>query len=294
MNKQIRIILRQRFGIFVFMMFLFVKGLSQDTTITQQNFEIDTTGISDSLTTIQSVADTINPIQVDTAESFSFRKIENNAFDVGENLIFEIAYGFVVAGTARMSIPDTQRVNGRLCYHIVTKARSSKFFSVFFKVRDRVESFIDVEGIFPWKFEKHLREGSYRADRYTVFDQINQRVFYKKDTLEAPRYVQDVLSSFYYTRTVDLEVGESVSIENHSGRKIYPLKILVHRKERIKVPAGTFNCIVVEPVLKGEGLFKHKGKLKIWLTDDERKMPVLMRSKALIGSIDVRLKAFRL
>ena len=223
-----------------------------------------------------------------------FRKIENRAFSVGEHLVFEIAYGFIKAGTATMSIPDTQWVNGRPCYHIVTTAQSNKFFSFFFKVRDRVESLIDMEGIFTWKFEKHIREGKFRADKYVEYDQYHRYVITKKDTMVVPLYVQDILSSFYYARTVPIKVGESFDIDNYADGKMYPLKILVHKKERIKVPAGSFNCIVVEPVLKGAGLFNQKGKLTIWLTDDERKMPVLMKSKVVIGSIDARLKSFKI
>ncbi len=231
---------------------------------------------------------------VSSENKVQFRKIENKAFSVGEHLVFEIAYGFIRAGTATMSIPDTQWVRGRPCYHIVTTAQSNKFFSFFFKVRDRVESLIDMDGIFTWRFEKHIREGKFHADKYVEYDQYLREVITKKDTMAVPLYVQDILSSFYYARTVPMEVGDSFDIDNYADGKIYPLKVLVHRKERIKVPAGSFNCIVVEPVLRGEGLFNQKGKLTIWLTDDERKIPVLMKSKVVIGSIDARLKSFKI
>ena len=220
------------------------------------------------------------------------RKVENKAFAVGENLVFDIAYGPVIAGTATMSIPDTQWVEGRPCYHIVTTAESNAFFSNIFKVRDRVETFIDMEGIFPWKFEKHIREGKYRSDRYVQYDQWNRRVVMGKDTLLVSPYVQDVLSSFYYARTVPLEVGKSFDIDNYGDGKLYPLKVLVHKKDRVQVPAGTFHCVIVEPVMRVEGIFNQKGRLAIWLTDDERRIPVLMKSKVIIGSIDCRLKSF--
>ncbi len=233
--------------------------------------------------------DTLNDKSIATS---AFRKLENKAFQVGEHLVFDIAYKFVVAGTATMSIPDTQWVHGRPCYHVVTTAKSSTFFDMFFKVRDRVETFIDMEGLFPWKFEKHIQEGKYRADRYVEYDQINHIAIHnQKDTLAVPPYVQGVLSSFYYVRTVPLEVKKSFDIDNYGDGKLYPLRVLVHRKMRVEVPAGVFDCIVVEPVLRSEGIFNQKGRLAIWLTDDERRIPVLMKSKVLVGSIDVRLKA---
>jgi len=233
------------------------------------------------------------PLPPTAGQDTVFRRLENHAFGRGEHLVFEIAYGFVKAGTSTMSVADTQRVQGRLCYHIVTTAESNSFFSAFFTVRDRVESWMDVDGLFSWKFEKHLREGKFRSDRYEVYDQINRRVFAKSDTFDAPPYVQDILSSFYYARTQPLDGGQPFfDIDNFADGRVYPLRVVVHRRDRVKVPAGTFNCIVVEPVLRHEGLFKQTGKLTIWVTDDGRKMPVLMKSKVIIGSIDARLKKY--
>ena len=223
-----------------------------------------------------------------------YESVDNRAFGVGEHLVFDIGYGFIKAGTATMSIPDTQWVAGRPCYHIVTTARSSKFISVFYNVHDRLDAWIDLEGIFPWKLEKHIREGSYSSDRYAFFDQVNQRVISGKDTLEVSSFVQEVLSSFYYVRTRILEVGDAFDVDTWGDGKIYPLRVLIHRRERVNVPAGKFDCLVVEPVLRSEGIFKHQGRLQIWMTDDERRLPVQMKSKIPIGSISCRLREMRL
>jgi hypothetical protein len=284
--------------------FLFILGsftnsfgqkVAQDTTRLQKAARIDTSSVRRDSLESPRLDSLISDVPEDEVkEMLQFREVENRAFSVGEHLVFDIAYGVINAGTATMSIPDTQWVQGRPCYHVVTTAVSNKFFSSFFKVRDRAESFIDTEGIFPWKFEKHIREGKYRADRYVEYDQRNRRVIYNKDTLAVSPYIQGVLSSFYYVRTVPLEVKKSFNIDNFGDGKIYPLKVLVHKKERVRVPAGTFDCIIVEPVLRSEGIFKHKGRMAIWLTDDERRMPVLMKSKVLVGSIDVRLRSFKL
>jgi hypothetical protein len=225
-----------------------------------------------------------------TGGEFQFRRAENRAFRVGEVLEFEVAYGMVNAGTAVMSIPDTQWVQGRPCYHIVTTAESNPFFSRLFKVRDRVESLMDMEGLFSWHFHKQLREGGYRSNRIERFDPVHRLAYTKRDTIDTPPFVQDILSAFYYTRTRPLHPGQPFDIECFSGKHVYPLRVIVHRREKIEVPAGEFRCVVVEPVLRGEGLFNQKGKLTIWLTDDERRIPVLMKSKVLIGSIDCRLK----
>ncbi|MDW7682434.1 MAG: DUF3108 domain-containing protein, partial [bacterium] len=177
------------------------------------------------------------------------------------------------------------------CYKIQTDARSSAFFSAFFKVRDKVISYMDRQGLFSWGFEKHLREGSYASDQYVDYDQFNGwAVTNKKDSLRIPPCVHDILTSFYFVRTQSLEPGNSLFLDNHADNKLYPLEIKVHKKERIRVNAGTFDCIVVEPILRASGLFKSKGRLLVWLTDDERKIPVQMKSKIIIGYITAELK----
>ena len=219
------------------------------------------------------------------------RIIPNNAFKLGEKLTFIIRYGIIKAGSSTMAIPDIVNHNGYECFKIITKARSSNFFSAFFKVRDEVVSYMDKDGLYTWGFEKHLREGNYRSDRYVDYDQVHGwAVTNKKDSLRIPPCVQDILTTFYYIRTRKLEVGKSYFVDNHADNKLYPLEVKVHKKERIKVKAGTFDCIVVEPILRASGIFKSKGRLLVWLTDDERKIPVQMKSKILIGYITAELK----
>jgi hypothetical protein len=101
-----------------------------------------------------------------------------------------------------------------------------------------------------------------------------------------------VLSAFYYVRTQPLEIGKSLFIDNHADKKNYPLEVKVIRKERIEVEAGTFDCLVVEPILQASAIFEQKGSLTVWLTDDHIRMPVLMKSKVVIGSIATELTEY--
>jgi len=228
-------------------------------------------------------------------ESAGFdRYVENLAFGPGEKLYFDIGYGFINAGQATLEVVDLIEYSERPCYQIVSTAKSNKFFSSFYKVEDVVESIVDATGIFSWHFEKHVREGGYRADRLYRFDQPKNLVYYGKDTIEVAPYVQDALSVLYYVRTQKLKIGQSYFIENFTDGKKYPLEVKVHRRETIKVKAGKFDCIVVEPLFLTSGVFKHEGKLTVWLTDDRLKMPVLMKSKVLVGSISAELTDYEL
>jgi hypothetical protein len=222
------------------------------------------------------------------------RYVENVAFGVGEKFSFDINYGFVNAGTATMEVQDIIEYEGRPCYQIVTRAFSNSFFSSFYKVEDRVESIVDAIGIYSWRFEKILKEGKYRSHRMYSFNQRENLVYYDKDTTEVAPYVHDALSILYYIRTQDLKVGESIFVDNYLDGKKYKTEIKVVKKEQIDVDAGTFDCLLVEPLMQSVGVFKHSGKLKVWLTDDRLKMPVLMKSKVLVGSITAELTDFQL
>ena len=241
----------------------------------------------------------IEPIKLD-------RIVKNKAFKVGEKLTFDVRYGFLTAGHATMEVKEMITVKDSFsAYHIVSIAQSTKTFDLFFKVRDRVESILDSRGIFSWGFTKNLREGAYKFDLFVDYDQLYgkaniEMIRYHNDEplrikekedfeLKIPKYVIDVLGAFYYVRTQPLRLGEPILIPNHDNKKIYNLKVIVQRREEVKVKAGKFKCVVVQPRLKGDAIFKQKGKLWVWLTDDELKIPVQMKSKAFIGSVYTEL-----
>ncbi|MEZ5065211.1 MAG: DUF3108 domain-containing protein [bacterium] len=216
-------------------------------------------------------------------------------FGVGEKLEFSIDYGFINAGGATMEVVGLRKVSGQQCLDIRTEARSNGVFSKVYKVWDRAQTFVDPESLLPWRFEKKLREGGYHKDVLVKFDRRRDFALYEEgDSVSIHPQVQDELSAFYYVRAMDLEVGRDVSIDSHSNRKNYPVRVIVHGRETVEVPAGKFDCLVIEPVMAEEGIFTAKGKLTIWVTDDERRMPVLMKTKVLVGSIGASLKRYEL
>jgi hypothetical protein len=244
-------------------------------------------------------ADSIFPYVATALSDSVYRSYENSVpvrvgFGVGEKLVFSIQYGIVTAGEATLEVRNIAIINDRPCYNIISDARSNKTFSLVFKVRDRYESYMDTTHLYSLRYEKHLREGNFKKDEYVDFDQDNHKAVYKDKVIPIPPRTQDVLSSLYYVRTLSLEIGKSIGVANHTDGKNYPILVKVLRKEQVTVDAGTFDCIVVEPILQSSGVFRHKGKLTVWLTDDIYKMPVLMKSKVMIGSIAAVLKSYTL
>lgn len=216
-------------------------------------------------------------------------------FGPGETLEFSIDYGVVGAGHATMEVTGMRRVSGHDCFDIRTEAKSNAFFSKFYKVWDRAQTFVDPATLLPWRFEKHQREGGYRKDIVIKFDRDRTFARYENgEEVVMPPYAQDELSAFYYLRTLPLEVGQDVLIDNHTNRKNYPLKVIVHGRETVEVPAGKFDCWVIEPVMREGGIFTAKGTLTIWITADERRMPVKLRTKIVVGAVTASLTEYRL
>lgn len=215
-------------------------------------------------------------------------------FGEGEHLVFAIQYGLIYAGDATLEVRSNAELNGRKAYHLVSIARTNKTFDVVYKVRDRHESYMDMEHLHTVRFEKHLREGKFGRDKVIDFDQINHLAIYPDKEVGIPPNTQDFISALYYIRTIPLEPGQAVWMPNHSDGKNYPIFVKVLRKEQVEVQAGKFDCLVIEPVLETSAIFENTGKLTIWLTDDNFRMPVLMRSKVAVGSFEAVLKEFTL
>jgi hypothetical protein len=233
--------------------------------------------------------------QTSYSQKSDFRKVENKAFKVGEKLRFDVKYGFVTAGIAEYSITKISKLAGRNVYNVSFNVNSVPAFDPFYKVRDHYETYIDIEGIFPWRFEQHIREGGYSRDFSAFFDQRKGKAKTSEGSYDIPKYVNDIVSALYLARTFDFsksKEGDKVNLENFYKDKVYPLDVVFRGKERVTVAAGTFDCIILEPMVREGGLFKSDGNIIVWLTNDDLKIPVKVKTKILIGSIDAELTGY--
>jgi hypothetical protein len=208
----------------------------------------------------------------------------------GESFKFSVRYGVIHAGDAYLEVPEVRQWRGRPVYLLVARTESNKFFSTFYRVRNRIESYWDTTGRTARRFHENRREGGYRSQNEIIFDyERGEAVYQDGQVYPIPPHCQDALSSVYFARTQALPLGGSVVFDYHASRKSQPMEVKVLGRQRVETPAGTFNCVVIEPILKAGGIFKNQGRLVIWLTDDDRRIPVMMKSKVTIGSISVVL-----
>lgn len=239
--------------------------------------------------------DSLAKAAADSAKQFRWRKIQNNAYGVGERLVFDVSYGPITAGEAIMAIPRYEMIRGRNTYRVEFSVNSLPSFDWIYTVRDRYLTFIDVEAIAPLRFEQHISEGTYKYDFVADFDPPTRLAHTTQGSYPIPEYVYDILSAFYYARILDysaMKVGDFVLLNNFHKDKAYDLRVKFLGRQELEVEAGTFNTLVVEPLIMEGGLFKAEGRIVIWLTDDERKMPIRVNTKVVIGSIDVELREY--
>ena len=172
---------------------------------------------------------------------------------------------------------------------------SLESFAWVYKVEDHYLTYVDVDAIAPLKFEQHIREGTYRRDFIAEFDQAKHMAKTTEGQYPIPEYVHDIMSAFYFVRTIDFSgylPGETTTLHNFYKDKSYELGVRFLGRQELEVEAGTFKTVVVEPLVKEGGLFKSEGRIVIWLSDDDRKIPVRVNTKVVIGSIDVELTSY--
>lgn len=226
----------------------------------------------------------------------ALRHIPNTAFGCGEELSYTVRYGFITAGTGSFFVrPQAVERGGGVCYDVNFEVRSLKSLEWIYRVHDTYRTLIDTNGIYPVFFEQHNREGSYKRDYWAEFDHAKRIAKTSEGEFSIEPFTHDVVSALFYLRTQDLsglKKGDIVALKNFTDRQSYALNVRVLGRETVKVEAGTFRCIAIEPLVVEGGLFKSDGRIVVWFTDDARKIPVKVATKVVIGTIDVELTAF--
>jgi hypothetical protein len=234
---------------------------------------------------------------IDHLPNLGFRNSPNYAFDTGEQLTYRIHYGIIDAGTATLKVEESKdKYSGRDAYKIIGTGQSTGAFDWFFKVRDYYETHIDKQGMFPVRFRRYCDEGGYIIQQdYTFLP--DRRAFrnVKGENYKSPEFVQDMLSSYYYARTLDYSkarTGDIFTITALVDDEIVPLKMKYIGKETITIDAGTFRCLKFVPVVQKGRVFKNEQDLKVWITDDLNHIPVLAEAEILVGSIKMELQHY--
>lgn len=214
-------------------------------------------------------------------------------FALGEKSEYDVKYSGIHVGNGSMQVASIDQVRGRSAWHTVFQIKGGTFF---FHVNDVFESWIDRETFSSLRFYQTQQEGSNdRQKRYEIYPDKKSYTEMDKTPPRDHESVEGPLddgSFLFYVRTLPLEVGKTYDSNRYFRPEKNPVRIRVVRKETIEVPAGKFNCVVVQPVIKTKGIFSENGKAEVWFTDDARHVVVQLKSKLSFGSINLYLKSY--
>ena len=214
-------------------------------------------------------------------------------FGPGERLEYDVRFGSLRVGNAHMEVVGLENLRGRPTWHTAFWVQGGNFL---YRVNDVYESWMDAETLSSLRFVQQLEEGGKETERR--FEIYPERAVFvqtsKKPTTEEKSVTQplDDGSFLYFVRTIPLVVGQTYDFDRYFRPDRNPVRIRVVRKERIRVPAGTFDAIVIQPVIKTKGIFSENGHAEIWLSDDDRHIMLQLKSKLSFGSLNLYLKSY--
>lgn len=210
---------------------------------------------------------------------------------VGERLEYEVKFGPIKVGRASMEVMGVEDVRGRPAWHTRFQVTGG---TLFFRVDDVLESWIDVETFSSLRFRQQLSEGS--RDRLYEYEIYPERaVFVEKDKGERPSvsHPLDDGSFLYFLRTVPIELGAVYEFQRYFMPDRNPVRLEVLGRDTVDVPAGRFDALVIRPVIKAKGIFSENGRAQIWISNDADHVLLQMTSHLKFGSLSLHLKSRR-
>ena len=211
-------------------------------------------------------------------------------FAAGERAEYQVKFGFLSVGSGVMEVVGLDTVRGHEVWHTVFRLRGGV---PGYRVNDRLESWFHSGSLASLRYTQEINEGRRDVERrFEIFpgDSFIHNEFEPQPTVALPL---DDGSFLYFVRTLPLEVGQEYSFDRYFRPDRNPVRIQVLRKERIRVPAGEFDTIVLRPIIKSRGVFSEDGRAEVWLTDDDRRIMVQMKTRLSFGSINLHLRSYR-
>jgi len=232
--------------------------------------------------------------------SYSFS--QKKAYDDGEWLKFRVHYGLITAGVATLEV-KSETLNGNEVSHVIGFGESKGMASRFFNVEDHYESYIIKDKDLPQRFIRKIDEGGHTKDIQIDFDHTSQNatiIDYKNDTekiVSFPKEAQDMVSSFYYLRNnldaKDIAVNDEIALDMFFDRENYKFKLKFLGREILNTKFGNVSCLVFRPYVQSGRVFKEKESLTIWVSDDDNKIPLLIKADLAVGSLKATLIEFK-
>lgn len=224
-------------------------------------------------------------------------------FAPGETLTYDVSWRIFRAGLVTVSLKKVNE-GKEDAYEVVTTGESQGFVSLLFKVQNEFHSLFDPQRLCSHRIFKKVHEGRRNKETRIVFDETRHVAILdekdltrpnappKHDENDIPVCVEDVISAFYFVRAQPFEVGKQLTVPINDGSKTHQVVVEVQARERIQTPFGSREAIRVEPRVYEE-LYKRKGRMQIWFSDDEQRLPLRIKAMISVGSITGTLTSAR-
>ncbi len=224
------------------------------------------------------------------------RTVENHSFGAGENYVYKVKYGILTIGQANVNVHEQIfKVNRRPCYRVNVVGRTAGVASLW-KVSNTYRSYIDTTAIVPHKFIYSARENNFARDQTFTFDHgrnlVRKKEKEKVTEYKVPDYVQDVISGYYFLRTVDfgkMPVGKLVKAPMFFDDELYDMSVRYAGKEDVKTRFGNIRTLKLNPVLPPNKLFEGEEAIRIYVSDDENRVPIRLEIDFSFGTIGMEL-----
>lgn len=225
-------------------------------------------------------------------------------FPVGESAIYDVTFGPIKVGRGELKVEAVDTLAAGSAYRVAFEIRGGPFF---YKIDDRTVSWVAPDPIRSLQFEQILREGGYRRHRRYLFDHEDgtytrqnwdeESESYRVDPVERsvamPPAALDEIAYLFLARSLPLEVGRTYRFDRYFEQDGNPVVLQVLRRETVRVAAGRFDTIVVRPIIRAGGMFGEEGRAELYLTDDARRVIVLLRTRMKVGELNMYLKQYR-
>ena len=229
-------------------------------------------------------------------------------FGAGEEITYRVHYGFINAAEARMVIDESiHYVNGQPCLKIDIFAESIGMFDLFTRIKDNWGTYLDTAHIRPARFYRVLEEGKYRKNEIVTFNHENntattreysfkQKSWKPVQKHDVPPDVQDLVSGYYYLRTVDFtnrKAGDIITLNAFFDEELYDFKIRIVGRENVKTSIGVIRSIVLSPIMPENSLFDGENSIRVWISDDINKVPLKIKANMFVGAVEVDIESFK-
>ena len=231
----------------------------------------------------------------------SYRDLHQDAFTKGEYLQYRLHYGVISAGEAEITVDSKlYKVNDRICYHTNVNGYTTGTFDLFLRIRDKFGVYIDTSAIIPQKGYRFIQEGNFKMKDITRYDHVNNVAYpevdgKEKKTYKIPENVQELVSGYYFLRTVDynkMQIGDTIKMNAFYEDSTYKFNLKYLGKTNLTTRMGKFKAILLSPIMPENRLFKGENSIKFYISDDKNRIPLKVKAEMFVGAVEVDIKQY--